>query len=203
MRHWDASARSISRRRLGARLSRSRRPRRRPRRPAVPPVASQRQAPGGTSPDGPGRHRPRGAKVRHSARARSRLLGTLDARHLHHHGALENGAQLEDVRKAARRCSRWSDGNTGENSESHKPVHEKGGDHMDARQKEHLVWHFQCQQSSVTFSVRTHHTAVHRLGPSRESTNTAASCTPTPKGSPKGQVHAPTNAAEVRFFRKR
>jgi hypothetical protein len=41
-----------------------------------------------------------GAKVRGRPRARSRLIGTLDARNLTI-TALENGAQLEDVQKAA------------------------------------------------------------------------------------------------------
>ena len=36
---------------------------------------------------GPRRDRPRGAQIRRRARARSRLLGALDARDLHHHGA--------------------------------------------------------------------------------------------------------------------
>ena len=46
-------------------------------------------------------HPPVAWKLAYCARARSRLLGALDARHLHHRGALETGAQLEDVQKAA------------------------------------------------------------------------------------------------------
>jgi hypothetical protein len=42
----------------------------------------------------------RGAQIRWRARARPRLLCTFDAGDIHHDG-VENGAQLEDVQKAA------------------------------------------------------------------------------------------------------
>jgi hypothetical protein len=59
----------------------------------------QRQAPGRAPAYGPRRNQLRGVRVCRRARARPRLLGALHARHLS--TALENGAQLEDVQKAA------------------------------------------------------------------------------------------------------
>ena len=63
--------------------------------PLFRPLEAQRQAPRGTPAHGPRRDRSRRAQIRRRARARSRLLGALDARHLHHHSARK--------RRAARR----------------------------------------------------------------------------------------------------
>jgi len=50
---------------------------------------------------GPGCDRSRGAQIHRRPRSRSRLLGTRDARATFITTAPENGAQLEDVQKAA------------------------------------------------------------------------------------------------------